>query len=92
MVLFRTRRRDECLRWTRRYLWNFNPFSPGKPCQKRNSAKGQLLLIIDLSMTPQFAIRLIVTRDRSFFKLASLESSAYRLHPSKHSTGRDSVL
>jgi hypothetical protein len=62
LVLFRTRRRDECLelkegygasrskkpsegsrwrlRWTRGYLWNFNRFSPGKPCQKRNSAKG----------------------------------------------------
>jgi hypothetical protein len=22
------------------YLWNFNRFSPGKPCQNRNSAKG----------------------------------------------------
>src|ERR1700674_3925980 len=64
LVLFRTRRRDECLelkegygasrakkpsegsrwrlRWTRGYLWNFNRFSPGKPCQKRNSAKGSL--------------------------------------------------
>jgi hypothetical protein len=28
-------------------------------------------MIIDLSMTPQSTIRLIVTRDRSFFKLAS---------------------
>jgi hypothetical protein len=31
-------------------------------------------MIIDLSMTPQSTIRLIVTRDRSFFKLATLES------------------
>jgi len=31
-------------------------------------------MIIDLSMTPRSTIRLIVTRDRSFFKLATIES------------------
>jgi hypothetical protein len=31
------------------YLWDFNRFSPGKPCQKRDSAKKQLLMVIDLA-------------------------------------------
>jgi hypothetical protein len=48
-------------------------------------------MIIDLSMTPQFTIRLIVTRDRSFFKLATLEfPMRCRLHRARGSVRRAS--
>ena len=50
------------VRRTRSYLWNFNRFSPGKPCQKLDSETRQLLMVIDVGMAAWFATRLIVTR------------------------------
>src|SRR6185295_16853130 len=38
------------VRRTRSYLWNFNRFWPGKPCQKLDSEKMQLLMVIDVGM------------------------------------------
>jgi hypothetical protein len=49
-------------------LWDFNRFTPGKPCQKRVLPKMPLLILIDLSMNASPQDRLIVTQNQSFLK------------------------
>jgi hypothetical protein len=44
------------LRRTRAYLWNFNRFLPGNPCQQRDLERKWLLMRIDLSTMPRAAI------------------------------------
>src|ERR1017187_2396535 len=52
----------------RDFLWDFNRFSLGKPCQKRLLSKRQFLMLIDLNMNPSRQDGFIVAQGRSFLK------------------------
>jgi hypothetical protein len=62
------------LRRTRAYLWNFNLFLPGNPCQKRDLKK-VVAIRIDLSTMPRGSNRLILTRYLPFFKAQEAQES-----------------
>ena len=56
------------MRRMRGALWDFNRFSPGKPCQKRLLLKMWFLIFIHLSMKASPEGRLIVTQDPCFLE------------------------